>query len=112
MSILLSYNDFISGINSYKISRFEFGIADYSHYKNCQIFLKKTTTPNDKIIFLVSVQLTLDKTEFFSFYKKIREDYKLFYFGRNSERKTLKQVWDKIIIKKIVYSHDFEETAE
>lgn len=95
----MEYFEFIKMINSQKIKYVLFEIKDYAHYRNCSI--ENTVLPNSNIHIIV-VKLTQDNSEIIAFYYKFKENYKMFDFGRKG-RYTLKQIWNKVIIKQISY---------
>ena len=98
----MEYDRFITSINSGVIKKVVFAISDYSHYNNCSI-VSKIESPNVNFSFRsITVKLTNDDTETVSFYEKFNEMSKLFNFGRKGKF-TLKQVWNRIIIKSIEY---------
>ena len=86
-----------------KIKSILFSINDYSHYKKCTInrFIENIT--NKKQIIRIEVKLVEDETEIVSFYKKFKEDYKLFKMGRRGVF-TLKQIWSHVQIVEIKYN--------
>lgn len=97
------YKEIIDGINQGKINSILFSIKDYTHYKNCFIKRCVDVISTEKYITRIEVKLVEDDSETISFYKKFKEDYKLFKFGRKGTF-TLKQVWKKIEILEIIYN--------
>ncbi len=96
----MDYCEFIQKINEGKIAKLVFSLANYSHYKDCSIEYIVDNPKEGVFIKIITLTLTSDKTERVSFYKFFDEKYKLFDFKRKGKF-TLKQVWDKIIIKSI-----------
>lgn len=101
--IKYDYKQFIKEINSGRITEIYFAVKDYAHYSNCYIKKVVRTIPNGKQFTDVEVCLTPDGVERVSFLDTLKEDYKLFSMGRKGTF-TLKQMWDKLEINKIVYS--------
>ncbi len=97
-----NYEEVISDLNNGKIESILFSTKDYSHYKSCIIKRCIDVVYNEKQIIRIEVKLVEDDTETISFYKKFKENYKLFKFGKKGTF-TLKQVWNNIKIIKINY---------
>ena len=99
----MSYEEFIKNINDEKkIKQIDFYIDGYSHYKNCSIGRYKEKIFGNEFNFRITCILTKDHSEDVSFFEKIKEDYKLFDFGKKGKF-TLKDIWDKVVITNIVY---------
>ena len=94
---MLTYERFVDGINTGKISSITFEVEGYAHYKNCTIKRCIDVIPSGKEIVSIKVQLTPDKSEIVSFLFSMEESYKLFKMGRKGSF-TLKQMWGKIKI--------------
>ena len=96
----MEYCEFIDKINSGEIRKILFSVSDHTHYKECYIEHKIDYPKKDVAIKLIIVTLTKDETEKVAFYKTFDETYKLFDFKRQGKF-TLKQIWNKILIKSI-----------
>ncbi len=100
----MEYDDFIKSINSGNITQFSFSIDGYNHYRDCRISRIKDKIFNGKIIEGIKVILTKDESEKVSFLWKFNESFKLFRLGKEGTF-TLKQIWNRVIIKSIEYSN-------
>lgn len=98
----ISYQSFIKMLNDFEIKSFEFSVPNYSHYRNCTILTKIDVLENGNTIPMIVVKLTSDGSEDVSFYKKFKEDYKMFRMRRKGSF-TLEQMWSKISIKKLEF---------
>jgi len=98
----ISYSEFITGINNGSIELIRFSVEGYSHYNNCIIkrIVDKLSNGNEAVI--IRVDLVTDLTESISFYRKFKEELKMFNFGRKGKL-TLKEVWEKMIIIELNY---------
>ena len=106
--ITLKYEEFIKGINrdTGNIKQINFYIEGYPHYHDCSIgrYIKKVRV-RERIVTLtgwIRCILTIDHSENVSFYRTFKEDRKIFDFRRKG-RRTLKDVWDKVVITNISY---------
>ena len=97
------YSELISALNEGKIKSISFSVVDYPHYQECKIVREVDYLPRGKQFVWIAVQLTKDNYEKVSFFKSFKDDYKLFHMGRKGTF-TLKQLWNKIEIKEIVYN--------
>ena len=97
------YTDFISQLNTSIIESVCFEIKNYPHYNNCKIFRQNDIIKNGVKISIIVCQLTEDSSEKVSFLNEFEEGYKLFNFGRKGKF-TLKQLWDEVRIKEIIFS--------
>lgn len=98
----MTYEEFINNLNSRQINKIKFFIQEYSHYKSCSIehYDSKSIFMGREIsIDTIEVKLTSDNSEIYRYYKRFREDFKLFKIGKQTY--TLKQMWDKITITDI-----------
>lgn len=101
----MTYEEFINNINSRKINKIKFLVQNYSHYKTCSIehYDNKSIFMGREIsIDTIEVSLTNDTSEIYRFYKRFREDFKLFKIGKLTY--TLKQMWNRITITEIEYN--------
>lgn len=98
----MTYNDFVAGINSGKITRIDFFVKNYNHYRKCCIKSHSDIVNfkgNQIEIPTTECKLTADNSEVTNFMRKFNEDCKLFKI--NGVKYTLKQIWDKIEITEI-----------
>ena len=92
----MKYEKFIKEINDRsKMKQINFYIKNYPHYKDCSIV-------KWKIDGMITCILTKDLSEDVSFYGEFEENCKLFNFGSKGKY-TLKDIWNSIVITKIVY---------
>ena len=102
----MEYKLFIEHLNGYKIKEVDFSVTNYGHYKNCKIIVSQVAdirpSKNGQLTYLFSFYLTLDNSEFCSFYVKFNEDEKIFYI-KGKGKQTLKDLWKNIEITNIVY---------
>lgn len=96
------YEKMIKDLNEGKIESILFSIKGYAHYKHCIIKKYFDLVSKDNKMDRVEIQLTEDGLETVIFYKKFKDDYKLFNFGRKGSF-TLKQVWNKVQILQVKY---------
>lgn len=95
------YKQFIKEINSGVITEMYFAVHDYAHYKNCYIkrFVDVYRDGSEHVRIVVSLHPDGEGTWC---YTKFEEDRKLFKMGRQGTF-TLKGIWNKLDIYKIVY---------
>lgn len=100
----MDYTEFIEQINDRNgIKQIEFYIRDYPHYHSCSIGRYIDTICRGKTLNgRITCILTKD-SEIISFYDKFDEDCKIFNFKGKGGKKTLKDVWDRIVITGIIY---------
>ena len=98
----IEYSDFIKMLNEGQISYVKFGINNYNHYSNCEIFCYNLISPSNKNLFVISVVLTKDKSEHVSFFFHFDEKYKLFKIKHQTYN--LKQIWNEVYLTKIEYN--------
>ena len=96
-----NYENVIDSLNRGEIKQICFSVNNYAHYKNCMIARVEDIIGNGKTVTRIEVVLTRDSSEKVSFSETFEECYKLFDLGRKG-RFTLKQLWPKITISKIV----------
>ena len=98
---MITYEEFIDGLNNSIIVEAVFEVIGYSHYKKCRICRKYETLRNGNIISLIRVELTNDYSELVSFMDEFNESYKLFHI-KNKGNFTLQEIWSRIKITKLV----------
>lgn len=101
----MNYKEFIDGINDENgIRLIEFYIEGYTHYNSCSIgrYVDRDFRGCEFCKEIICI-LTKDASERYFFWDKYDEDRKIFNFKNKGGKKSLKDIWDKVIITKIVY---------
>lgn len=95
----ITYEELIDMLNRCDLSRLEFSVKGYGHYKSCVITCEKTPvseiTKHGKII-----TFTLARDERVTCYGNLNEEEKLFKI-KGKGAFTLKEMWNKVEIKNI-----------
>ena len=93
----LSYSEFIDKINAGELLCVRFSIKNYGHYNNCIIEYKEDS------LFKIHMRLSNDKKEWYVFFKIKKKKKNMFKIVPKG-RLTLKQIWNDVEIKEIVWA--------